>query len=236
MPSYAKTIQDIYVFYGIFGQWSNPVFHIYHINDHLEHSEFWTCLKHFLNKSCFPASTWSISQHMDHMESVDGWTSFGRDLIWTRFGARVLIRGLQGKRGLSDRWQALALWYSGRGNFLFIRDPRCCHIQHFRSILLPDVFWLIISEKKNPALKLETLRPENNGLEGVVQRRDMGPSKTNQTNHADESRSPKNTYRHSFSMEFLSILAQIKNHQTPSILSNVLETPGNKQGVLDNPV
>ena len=88
--------------------------------------------------------------------------------------------------------------------------------------------------EKNPAVKLETLRPENNGLEGVVQRRDMGPSKTNQTNHADESRSPKNTYRHSFSMEFLSILAQIKNHQTPSILSNVLETPGNKQGVLDN--
>ena len=88
----------------------------------------------------------------------------------------------------------------------------------------------------HPAVKLETLRPENNGLEGVVQRRDMGPSKTNQTNHADESRSPKNTYRHSFSMEFLSILAQIKNHQTPSILSNVLETSGNKQGVLDNPV
>lgn len=43
---------------------------------------------------------------------------------------------------------------------------------------LPDVFWLIISEifgEKHPALKLETLRPENNGLEGVVQRRDMGP-------------------------------------------------------------
>lgn len=45
-----------------------------------------------------------------HLEHITASGSY-RDCGWmdrTRFGARVLIRGLQGKRGLSDRWQNMA--------------------------------------------------------------------------------------------------------------------------------
>ena len=176
-------------------------------------------------KSCFlDALAWSILEHMTVIWRV--WMDrFDRGLELEFSSAGCRARGGSQTDGVPMVGFGIPV-EATFGLFETFRDPRCCQrIQHFRSILSPMYFGESFERQfRNWRL---SRRPENNGLEGVVQRPSLSPwwgplpypqsiatwdhgRALNQTNHAEQSRFSPNIF--GFSMVALNLGSTNRTH------------------------